>query len=308
MTIFWNTIYIVTYHYIFMKAGERMGFTITTLIENTLGKDSTLYNEHGLSFFIEGESTNILYDTGQSNKFIDNAKKLNIDLSNVDIVVMSHGHYDHTGGFKDFVRNTNASFDLYVGKHFFHKKYKLQENNYTYIGTSFDQAFLNENNILKKDITKDIEIAPNIILSTNFDRKTSFEKNNPKFFIKEKEKYIVDDFSDEVVLSIKTKKGLIVLLGCSHPGVVNILDTLIRRTNLPIYAIVGGTHLVEADNARLDATLDYFKKINIKHIGVSHCTGNNAMEKLKEKFGCYFENHTGTRIEVNDNFRVTALR
>ncbi|QEK13555.1 MBL fold metallo-hydrolase [Crassaminicella thermophila] len=279
--------------------------TITTLIENNLGKDKTLYNEHGLSFFIEGENFNILYDTGQSNKFIDNAKKLNIDLSKTTHVVLSHGHYDHTGGFKDFVVNTNASFDLYISKYFFRKKYSIEEDTCKYLGPNFDEAFLKEKNIKLNYITNDIEIAPNVVLSTNFKRKTPFETISPRFYVKEGKSYVKDDFKDEIVLSIQTKKGLIVLLGCSHPGVVNILDSLIQRTKKPIYAIIGGTHLVEGNKNQLKSTLDYFKKISIKHIGVSHCTGEAAIKELKQ-FDCFFENCTGTQIQINShNFSLS---
>src|SRR5690554_1649802 len=100
---------------------------ITTLIENSLGDNLALQNEHGLSFFIEtwGDTSSpsrILFDTGQSKNFIDNASLLNIDLTKTDKVVLSHGHYDHSGGFKDFVHAFGRSYQLFTGSGFFNPK------------------------------------------------------------------------------------------------------------------------------------------------------------------------------------------
>lgn len=100
-------------------------------------------------------------------------------------------------------------------------------------------------------------------------------------------------------LVLKGISGLFVIVGCSHVGIVNILETIIERTGLPIHGIIGGTHLIEADEQRLNKTIDFLKEKDIKIIGVSHCTGQKAAEEIKRQFGERFlYNNTGNIIET----------
>lgn len=278
-----------------------MSFKITTLIENNLGDKSLLCNEHGLSMYIEADGRNILFDTGQSGDFIQNAEKLNVNLNKLDYVIISHGHYDHSGGFKEIVHKVEQPFNFMVGKSFFSEKYKLtSEGKYKYIGNSFDKSYLETNEINIEYISSDVvHLSEDIMVFSNFLRNTDFENLSEKFYIKSHDRYELDDFSDEIVLAIKTERGLFVILGCSHVGIVNILETIIQRTGMAVYGVVGGTHLVDADENRLNKTISYFKQKNIQFIGVSHCTGEKGEKKLKEAFNNrFFNNNTGNIIEI----------
>ncbi|MCD3244643.1 MBL fold metallo-hydrolase [Clostridium botulinum C] len=285
---------------------------ITTIIENSLGDKKELYNEHGISFFIETNNGNILFDTGQSGDFIENANNLNIDLSKTDYLVLSHAHYDHCGGVKRFLDSFNVKSKFYVSNKFFfnsNKYHYLYERinsdfhcnkvRYKYIGIDFDESFIKEKkldiNYVKDDM---IELIDNIKIFTNFERRYDFEKRNPNMMIKRGEEYIVDTFEDEIVLSIETEKGLLILLGCSHPGILNIIYSIMKRTRKNIYGILGGTHLVEADNNRIEKTIQVLKEMNIKLLGVSHCTGKKAVEAFKNQCDNFFVNSTGTIIEL----------
>ena len=185
-----------------------MSLKITTLIENNSDENNILLSEHGLSLYIETGEIKILFDTGKSGDFIKNAEKLKIDLSNLDYVILSHGHYDHSGGFRKLVENTKNSFKLIVGNGFFNKKYKLLESDeYKFNGNSFDEKFINMNDIYTKCIDQDsFNITEDVILFSNFERNTDFEVLNKKFYIKQNDEYMIDDFSDEIVLAIKLKK------------------------------------------------------------------------------------------------------
>lgn len=276
-------------------------FKATTLIENNPDDNNTLLSEHGLSIYIEVEEMKILFDTGKSGDFINNAEKLNVDLSNIDYLLLSHGHYDHSGGFKKLVDGIGSPFKLIVGDGFFSEKYKLMDNNtYRYRGNPFNKDFINENNISLTCINEDIfYINENIMIFSNFKRNNDFEIQNKLFRIKKNEEYILDDFSDEIVLAVKKNEGLIVILGCSHVGVVNILETITKRTGIPIYAIIGGSHLVEADDERVSKTIEFLKENNIEIIAMSHCTGEYAIEKLKNEFKDKFVyNNTGNIIKT----------
>jgi len=278
-----------------------MNLKITNLIEDNPSVNSKLHNEHGLSLYIEIDGIKILFDTGKSGEFIKNAELLKIDLNKLNYVVLSHGHYDHSGGFRKFVDKVVNSYKLIVGKNFFNNKYKLVEkNNYNYIGNSFDKEYIQQNNIQIKYIEEDIfYITENIMIFSNFKKNNNFELINKKFYIKKDENYLLDNFSDEIVLVIKIEKGLVVILGCSHVGIINILETIIERIDMPIYCLVGGTHLIEADEQRVNKTIDFLKEKDIHILGMNHCTGEYAIEKMKNEFRDKFvSNNTGNIIKI----------
>lgn len=279
----------------------KMNLKIITLIEDNPSINLNLFNEHGLSLYIEVDGTKMLFDTGKSGNFIENAEKLDVDLKNLKYVILSHGHYDHSGGFKKLVDKVETSYKLIVGKGFFNNKYKLiEEGTYKYIGNSFYEEFVNQNNIPIKYVKEDIYyITENIMIFANFKRNNDFEVTSEKFKIKQDENFVLDNFSDEIVLGVKTDKGFMVILGCSHIGIINILETIIERTGIPIYGVIGGTHLLEADELRLSKTIDFLKEKHIQILGLSHCTGEKAAEEIKHEFKEKFiYNNTGNIIKV----------
>lgn len=276
-----------------------MEVKITTLVENSLGEHLALRNEHGLSFLIEIDTphTQILFDTGQSGNFIQNAALLNIDLARTDQIILSHGHYDHSGGFKAYLESFGPNFELLVGTGFFTPKYGNNNGAWEYLGNNFDREYLAKNKIdpiLIKEDKK--EIAPGVYVLTNFPRSCEFENPNKRFYIYNGREYELDLFNDEVVVVLEVKAGLVVLLGCSHPGLVNIIEAVRARFNRPVHCIMGGTHLVEADDIRLGRTFQYLQSLHLPLLGISHCTGEKAREHLKTEGGRFFINSTGTSV------------
>ena len=111
-------------------------------------------------------------------------------------------------------------------------------------------------------------------------------------------KLVDDKFLDEILVAIDTPRGLVILLGCSHPGMKNMMEAAKNLLNKPIYAVLGGTHLVEASKESLSISIDYLNNSDIKIIGVSHCTGDVASEKLSISNERYFHNRTGSSLIV----------
>ncbi|MFK5927013.1 MAG: MBL fold metallo-hydrolase [Desulfuromusa sp.] len=273
-----------------------MSLKITTLIENSPGEHHALKTEHGISFFIEKDGHKILFDTGQTGAFIENAEQLRADLGALEYVVLSHGHYDHSGGFRQLTQ-VSKDFKLIMGQGFFDEKYGYKNNSYEYLGNNFDEKFLNDQGIsyqfMKQQLT---ELVPGVYVVTGFPRIHADEVINPRFKVLRDGSYQPDPFDDEVLLAVDTPEGLVVLLGCSHPGMKNMLDaatTLIKR---PVYAVLGGTHLVEANEQSLGLSMEYLQNDALKVIGVSHCTGQIAMDQLAASNSRYYHNRTGSSL------------
>lgn len=273
---------------------------ITTLIENDLGEVENLDTEHGLSLYIEVDNKKILFDTGQSGNFIENAKKLGINLNNLDYVVISHSHYDHSGGFEKLVREYGNNFQLFLGESFFKEKYSESGGIYRYVGSPFNEDFLREKDI-EREYVKDIKrLSENAMIITNFNRQEEYENINETMYIKEGEDYVLDKFEDEVSLVLNTDKGLIVIVGCSHPGIVNMLDTIIKKTGKDIYMLIGGTHLMKEDDEKINKIIDYLKEKQIQQIGACHCTGKHGETMLSQQIeDAFILNNTGDVISVD---------
>lgn len=278
-----------------------MEVRITTLIENIPDNQGKLYYEHGLSLWIEADGKHILFDTGQSGDFTKNLKELHKKEEDLDYIVMSHGHYDHSGGFKTLMEHLEKKPPVFVGSEFFQPKYKsLSKDVYKYIGNGFDETFFKTNKIPLHKVETSLEyLTETILLFHHFKRHTDFEKRNPKFYIKKEDSYIPDDFCDEVTLGITTKKGLVLIVGCSHIGVVNIVKSISDCVSIPVYALIGGTHLVDADEVRIQKTVDFFKEKKIQLVAVSHCTGEEGILKIQKELKDNFVlNNTGNVIEI----------
>lgn len=276
-----------------------MPLKITTLIENSQGEHLGLKTEHGISFFIETDDAGILFDVGETGDFIYNAQRLNIDLSKVDTVVLSHGHYDHTGGLMAFAA-LNKKFSLFVGSGFFDEKYGYRNNSYEYLGNNFTEADLEAADIDCKTVnTRKLEIAKDVYILTDFIRNNDDEVINPRFVLKKGNKFIADPFTDEVLIAVDTPKGIVVLVGCSHPGIKNMLDTVSAEFDKPLYAVLGGTHLVESHGESLEKSIKYLGCDDISIVGVSHCTGAEGMNRLESQSGSFFHNSTGSMIYLD---------
>lgn len=280
-----------------------MALKITTLIENTPDDIGELYNEHGLSLYIEVDDLKILFDTGQSGKFVENAYALHKDLNALDYILFSHGHYDHTGGFETLVKEINKYPEVILGDHFFEPKYKCNsKREYHFIGNSFDESYIQKKEIAIRIMEEDmLSLSKNVIVLKNFNRITDYETPNKNLLLKQGDSFRMDEFQDEISLGILTKRGIVVVVGCSHVGIINILNTIQTRLHRPIYAVIGGTHLVDADERRIEKTIEAFNDMKIELLAISHCTGEKGKQLLEDSFKYEFiVNNTGNCITIQE--------
>lgn len=254
---------------------------LRTLLENQLSQNRALTAEHGLSFLVETEGKKILFDCSAGKAARQNAKKMNVSLKDVDYVVLSHSHYDHAGGYPDMVEH-GVRAPLITGPQFFEEKYACDGGKYVYLGCGFGQEFLKKNKIRHQVCEETITLFPGCHVVGGFERKYEFEKAPARFVRQTPAGMTADDFADEVCLVLESEKGLFVIVGCSHPGILNMLKTIKKRFDRPVYAVFGGSHLVEADEERLSMTMDILRNMGISIAGFNHCTGDAAQKRMGE--------------------------
>lgn len=257
---------------------------IRILAENRKS-EKPLIAEHGLSMLVYVDDYKLLFDAGNSNSLLYNAKSLGIDLSAVDAVVLSHGHYDHTGGIPEFC-NENKKAKIYVNKNAFCERYEKEDGKPQ--GENIGIAWCKkdyENRIILTN--KVYNICENIIVSGEVEVKDS--KNTPPVYFMKKNK--LGEFEDDLVkdeqfLIIKGKQGSYVFIGCSHPGVLNCLSYAKSLVgDCEIEAIIGGMHLGSYSDKKVNEIAVGIEKLQVKRVMPLHCTGNDASEYLNNYFG-----------------------
>ena len=242
-----------------------------TLIENTSCRED-LQAEHGLSLYLEVCGKKILFDAGQSIAFADNAEKLGIDLTAVDLAVLSHGHYDHSGGLKRFLE-LNDHAPLYLSQYAFEGHYNVAD---AYIGV--DQTLRESGRLVFcGDLT---ELAPGLTLYSCNDRTCSVPLDHAGLQMDGPEGLLPDDFRHEQYLLIEENGKRILISGCSHKGILNIVRWF--RPDV----LIGGFHFMKMDpeDPRLETAAQMLLEAPTAYY-TGHCTGEGQFAKLKEWMG-----------------------
>jgi 7,8-dihydropterin-6-yl-methyl-4-(beta-D-ribofuranosyl)aminobenzene 5'-phosphate synthase len=275
-----------------------MALQITTLSENTAGMGHFLA-EWGLSILIETAGRKILFDTGQSISASHNADLLGIDLTKINKIVLSHGHYDHTGGLRQILHRIKREIEIIAHPDIWQAKYATREGEEKYIGIPFHRQTLENLGAKFKESKKAVRISDNIITTGEIPMVTDYEEIEPYLVVKEEKRFQPDKLLDDQALIINTKPGLVVILGCAHRGIINTLYHARKLTGVKkIYMVLGGCHLMDATEERIWLTIAALKELGVQRIGVSHCTGLAAAGIMAQEFGDrFFFNNAGTIIK-----------
>lgn len=263
---------------------------IVTLVENSTDRPALLA-EHGLSFYIETGNKKILFDCGQTDVFLKNARSLGISIAEVDALILSHGHYDHTGGLKYFLKENNQAV-VYLKKEALLKKY----NGDRYIGT--DASLLKETGRIHY-VNKLTELTPGLFIVPDIKIHYPSDVHFNKMSLMNNDILTPDTFEDELFLSVINDGKITIISSCSHRGITNIVQNGIDMFRLPVQTVIGGFHLKHSKVTDVEEIAAYFNKMSIASIGVCHCTGIENYVILKNKCrGRVFYNQTGRETHL----------
>lgn len=265
---------------------------ITILADNLAGNN--LVSEHGLAFWLEAEACSILFDTGAGDALFANAATLNIDPARAGLLVLSHGHYDHTGGIAELLRlHPGLPVQCHPGatavRFSRHPDRPVKDISMPEAARTALQRNASTRHIVGPD-----RIAPGIWITGEIPRITPFEDTGGPFFL-DPDGRTPDPIIDDLALWIETEAGLVIVLGCCHAGLVNTVEYIRRFSGIErIHGIIGGMHLLHASAERLNRTCGKLLEWNPAWIIPCHCTGEAAAAAMTARLGTRVEpGHAG---------------
>jgi 7,8-dihydropterin-6-yl-methyl-4-(beta-D-ribofuranosyl)aminobenzene 5'-phosphate synthase len=275
-----------------------MKIKATIVSENCVFHVPGAVAEHGLSIFLETDRGNYLLDTGQGKAVVNNALVLGLDLGTIKGIIISHHHWDHTGGLGP-VLDLKGAVDVYAHPDFFKESYSVSGDTVRYIGVPYPRPLLEAKGVTFKFSAEFRQIEPGLWLTGEVPRRTAYELGDKKQVVKSGEGYVKDDIMDDQSVVVETEKGLFIILGCCHSGIINTLSYIVEKMGRRhIYAVIGGTHLGPVSDEQRAKSIAALKAFDIERLGVSHCTGLKTASLLAGEFGeRFFFCNVGTVVE-----------
>jgi 7,8-dihydropterin-6-yl-methyl-4-(beta-D-ribofuranosyl)aminobenzene 5'-phosphate synthase len=268
---------------------------VTALVENTrLESRQDLSAEWGLSLHIQHDGRQILFDTGATEAYGHNAERLGVDIREVNMLVISHHHYDHGGGLAHFLE-TNSKAKVYLrrneaGDPYYRALFGIINR---YVG--LDKGLLRKHADRFEVVDEFAEIWPDVFILIEIGNQYPLPRGNRHLFVEEGGTRRLDRFEHELVMVVREKEGLVVLTGCSHRGILNMVDAVSRQfRGVPIKAVFGGFHLIgglpklntmAGSKREVEGIGEEMLKYPIEKVYTGHCTGPKAYRVLKGVMG-----------------------
>jgi 7,8-dihydropterin-6-yl-methyl-4-(beta-D-ribofuranosyl)aminobenzene 5'-phosphate synthase len=237
--------------------------------------ESDFIAEHGLSFLIDYNSVRILFDSGQGMVIEHNIKVFDINTDDIDIFVLSHGHYDHSDGFVHLL-DKMADKPFYMHPECFTHRISGRSKKYTGMSKNISRQILDEKGVQLNFVREFTMICDDIYVTGEIPR--LYEKDSGYL----SNDGIIDKMPDDMAMAINTQKGIVVILGCTHSGLKNTLEHISTNIKAPIYAILGGTHLLHKNEKELIKIAEYIDSLSPKFCYFGHCTGIDSYSILKK--------------------------
>ena len=258
---------------------------LTVLCENSVGKVVHAIGEHGFACLVETDHGPFLFDTGQGLGILHNCRALGLSLDRIRGIILSHGHFDHVGGLEQVLDQT-GSCPVYGHPDLFKERYWVGKYEQRANGVPVSQACLEEQGAAFNLSPEFRELVPGLWLSGEIPRHSTLEHPDPALcFRGHNGDLIPDRIEDDCSLVLESSKGLVVLLGCAHAGLANILNYIAAKMNVDhIYAVVGGMHLAPATAEQFDLAVSVLQRYKVQKIGVGHCTGQRRSAELYARF------------------------
>jgi len=271
---------------------------IVVLIENEAAADNRLEKEHGLSVLVLAHGRRVLFDTGASGAAVGNALLLGHgdDLARLDAIVLSHGHYDHTGGLAAVLAHRRAATPVFVRPGFFRPRLSTRRGAARAIGVPLASADLEARGARFVEETSPREILPGFVLSGEIPLCEEATAGEPDLWLgPSPDEAVPDAFTDEQAMAVRSPAGLVVLVGCAHRGIVNsIAAAQAAAGSETVHLVLGGAHLGWADSARIAWSVEQVCRRSAR-AALGHCTGAPALARFADMGAAFSRLRTGWR-------------
>jgi len=258
---------------------------ITVLVDDSAFGSRGLLAEHGFSILVYYKGNLVLLDTGQTGMpLLLNAQQLGADLARLTTVVLSHGHYDHTGGIYALTRVLKTKLLLVAHPLALKPAVKLEEGSRRYIGIPYSQSFLEEHFSLRLEKGV-LEVSPGVFFLGEIPRHyPELTSHLPDTYELEGGRLAPHTFTDDTALAVDLGEELLVATGCGHSGLVNVALHAERVLGKPVTAVLGGFHLAGKPLDYLRVVEEKLREVGVVRVYPGHCIGRVAAARLLEAF------------------------